>query len=46
MEESQSTEKNRKNSSPPRWGPPKKRVTISFEEKLRAVKLHLEEGCD
>ena len=43
MEENQSIEKKRKNSSPPRGGP-KKRLTVSFEEKLRAVKLHLEEG--
>ena len=44
MEERQSIEKSRKNTSPPRGGPPKKRLVISFEEKLRAVKLHLEEG--
>src|ERR1051325_11215105 len=45
MEENESIEKSKKkNPSPPRGGPPKKRLTISFEEKLRAVKLHLEEG--
>src|SRR5438046_2114542 len=44
MEENESIEKRNKNTSPPRGGPPKKRLTISFEEKLRAVKLHLEEG--
>src|SRR2546426_1252693 len=43
MEERQSIEKS-KNTSPRRGGPPKKRLTVSFEEKLRAVKLHLEEG--
>lgn len=32
-----------KNPSPPRGGP-KKHLTFSFEERLRAVKLHLEEG--
>src|SRR5262245_9994443 len=31
-------------SSPPRGGPPKKNPPHSFEERLRAVKLHLEEG--
>ena len=45
MEENESIEKSKKkNTSPPRGGPPKKRLTVSFEEKLRAVKLHLEEG--
>jgi transposase InsO family protein len=43
MEENESIEKKRKTTSPPRGGP-KKRLTIGFEEKLRAVKLHLEEG--
>jgi len=33
-----------KNPSPPRGGPPKKHLTFTFEERLRAVKLHLEEG--
>ena len=33
-----------KNPSPPRGGPPKKHLTFPFEERLRAVKLHLEEG--
>jgi len=42
MEESQPVEKNR-TSSPPRGGPPKI-VRRSFEERLRIVKLHLEEG--
>ncbi len=31
-------------SSAPRGGPPAKRLIFSFEQKLRAVKLHLEEG--
>ena len=31
-------------SSAPRGGPPRKSVTFTFEERLRAVKLHLEEG--
>jgi len=33
-----------KNPSPPRGGSPKKHLTFTFEERLRAVKLHLEEG--
>jgi transposase InsO family protein len=42
MEESQPVEKNR-TSSPPRGGS-QKIVRRSFEERLRVVKLHLEEG--
>ena len=45
MNESERVERKRKNtSSPPRGGPRKKSVRRSFEERLRAVKLHLEEG--
>ena len=44
MEESQPIEKKQKNTSAPRGGAPKKHVTFSFEQRLRAVKLHLEEG--
>jgi transposase InsO family protein len=43
MEENEPVEKTN-NTSSPRGGAPKKRVTFSFEERLRAVKLHLEEG--
>lgn len=42
MEENQSIEKS-KRTSPPRGGP-RKNLPPSFEERLRAVKLHLEEG--
>jgi transposase InsO family protein len=31
-------------SSAPRGGPPRKNLTPTFEQRLRAVKLHLEEG--
>src|SRR5262245_60205312 len=44
MNESQPVEKKRNTSSPPRGGPRKNGVRRSFEERLRAVKLHLEEG--
>src|SRR6516225_5596405 len=43
MEENERVEKTH-NTSAPRGGPPKKRLTFTFEERLRAVKLHLEEG--
>jgi transposase InsO family protein len=42
MEENEAVEK--KNTSPPRGGAPRKSLTRTFEERLRAVKLHLEEG--
>lgn len=44
MQENEPVEKKRNNSSAPRGGPPRKSVTFTFEERLRAVKLHLEEG--
>ena len=44
MNESEHVEKKQKNTSPPRGGPRKKSVRRPFEERLRAVKLHLEEG--
>lgn len=44
MNESERVEKKQKNTSPPRGGARKKGVRRSFEERLRAVKLHLEEG--
>ena len=47
MEENEPTEKKKKsnnNPSAPRGGLPRKSVTFTFEERLRAVKLHLEEG--
>ena len=44
MEENESIEKKRKNPSAPRGGAPKNDVTFTFEQRLRAVKLHLEEG--
>ena len=46
MQENEPVEKKRNNtSSAPRGGPPKiTRHCFSFEERLRAVKLHLEEG--
>src|ERR1043166_8706877 len=44
MEDSQPIEKKTHNTSAPRGGPPKKHLTFPFEERLRAVKLHLEEG--
>jgi transposase InsO family protein len=43
MQENEPVEK-KNNSSAPRGGPPRKRLTFTFEERLRAVKLHLEEG--
>ena len=44
MNENEPVEK-RKNPSPPRGGPPKKTaIRRTFAERLRAVKLHLEEG--
>jgi len=48
MNESEHIEKKQKQKrntfSPPRGGPRKKSLRRSFEERLRAVKLHLEEG--
>src|SRR5262245_33140823 len=45
MSENEPIAKKKKSpSSPPRGGPPKKNRRRSFEERLRAVKLHLEEG--
>lgn len=45
MQENEVVEKKRNNtSSPPRGGPPRKNSPCTFEERLRAVKLHLEEG--
>jgi transposase InsO family protein len=45
MNENEPVEKKTKKTfSPPRGGPRKKSVRRSFEERLRAVKLHLEEG--
>ena len=46
MQENEPVEKKRNNSSssPPRGGPPRKNSPCTFEERLRAVKLHLEEG--
>jgi transposase InsO family protein len=46
MNESEHVEKKKKkkNTSPPRGGPPKKNLRRTFDERLRAVKLHLEEG--
>ena len=43
MEENETVEKKR-NSSPPRGGPARRGQPRTFEERLRAVKLHLEEG--
>jgi transposase len=44
MQENEPVEKKHHNTSPPRGGPPRKIVRWSFEERLRAVKWHLEEG--
>ena len=45
MQENEPVEKKSNNTSPPRGGPQKNaRHCFSFEERLRAVKLHLEEG--
>jgi transposase InsO family protein len=43
MQENEPVEK-KKNPSPPRGGSPTKGLTFTFEQRLRAVKLHLEEG--
>lgn len=43
MNENEHVEK-KNPSSPPRGGPPKKISRRTFDERLRAVKLHLEEG--
>ena len=43
MQEHEPVEK-KKNLSPPKGGPPRKNSTCTFEDRLRAVKLHLEEG--
>ena len=44
MQENEPVEKKRNNTSAPRGGAPKNRLTFTFQERLRAVKLHLEEG--
>ncbi len=45
MQENEPVEKKRNNPSAPRGGPPQiARHCFSFQERLRAVKLHLEEG--
>jgi transposase InsO family protein len=43
-QENEPVAKKKNHTSPPRGGPPKSRLTFTFEERLRAVKLHLEEG--
>src|SRR6516225_3106551 len=43
MEESQPIEKSQTNSAP-RGGAPRKNPASTFEQRIRAVKLHLEEG--
>jgi transposase InsO family protein len=43
MQDNEPVEK-KKNTSPPRGGAPRKNPPRSFEERLRAVKFHLEEG--
>ncbi len=43
MQDHERVEKTR-NPSPPRGGSPQKHLTFTFEERLCAVKLHLEEG--
>ena len=45
MNENEPVEKKKThNTSPPRGGPPKKILRRTFADRLRAVKLHLEEG--
>jgi transposase-like protein len=44
MQENEPVDKKRNTTSPPRGGPPRKNLSRTFEERLRAVKLHLEEG--
>lgn len=44
MEENERVEKSKHNTSPPRGGSPRKNPPATFEQRLRAVKLHLEEG--
>jgi hypothetical protein len=44
MEEHEPVEKKKNHPCPPRGAAPKKRLTFTLEERLRAVKLHLEEG--
>jgi transposase InsO family protein len=44
MEQSEPVEKKNNPSSPPRGGPPRKFPPCTFEERFRAVKLHIEEG--
>jgi len=44
MNEHEPVEKKKQNTSPPRGGPPKKILRRTFADRLRAVKLHLEEG--
>src|ERR1041385_3507663 len=45
MEDNERVEKSKNyNTSPPRGGSPRKNPPATFEQRLRAVKLHLEEG--
>jgi transposase InsO family protein len=44
MNDNEPVAKKRNNSSPPRGGPREKIIRRTFDERLRAVKLHLEEG--
>src|SRR5215471_18900682 len=44
MEQNEPVAKKQNHTSPPRGGPARKSAPRTFEERLRAVKLHLEEG--
>ena len=44
MQDNEPVEKKNNNPSPPRGGSPRKNPPRTFEERLRAIKLHLEEG--
>jgi len=44
MNDNEPVEKRNKNTSAPRGGPPKKMVRRTFDERLRAIQLHLQEG--
>src|SRR6516225_149492 len=44
MEEHEPVEKKKNHPCPPRGAGPKTRLTFTLQERLRAVKLHLEEG--
>jgi hypothetical protein len=44
MQENEPVEKKRNNISP-LGGPPRKNVPFPFDSRVRAVKLHFEEGC-